>query len=255
MIRTFLRETYLLLKQELIIVMRNPFWIFFGLFQPVVYLLLFAPLLNGVTGSAGFPGANAIQFFAPGLLIMNAMMNAGYAGFSLLDKVTAGVLERLRVTPISRLSLVLGLVLVNAVTLLLQSILLVAVSMLMGLTVSASGLLVLLCLLLLIGTAMASASYSLALIIKDGGILAGAVGFFNMPFMLLSGVMLPMNFAPKFLRALAQCNPFYHAVNAARALLDGDITNWSVMASLIAFALLAVLALAWFIRMMQEAVS
>ena len=162
MVRTFARETYLLLKQELIIVMRNPFWIFFGLFQPIVYLLLFAPLLNGVSGSAGFPGSNAIQFFAPGLLIMNAMMNAGYAGFTLLDKITSGVLERLRVTPISRLALVLGLVLVNAVTLLIQSILLVGVSMFMGLTISAIGLLVLLVLLLLIGTAMASASYSMA---------------------------------------------------------------------------------------------
>lgn len=255
MIKISIRETYLLLKQELIIVMRNPFWIFFGLFQPVVYLLLFAPLLNGVSGSAGFSGANAIQFFAPGLLIMNAMMNAGYAGFTLLDKVITGVLERLRVTPISRLSLVLGLVLVNAITIVIQSMLLVGVSVLMGLTVSITGLLILLILLLLIGTAMASASYTLALILKDGGILSGSISFFNMPLMLLSGVMLPINFAPAFLQILAHCNPFYYAVNAARALLGGSFVDSSIVIALVVFTFLAALALAWFINMMQEAVS
>lgn len=255
MINKFIRETYLLLKQELIIIIRNPFWIFFGLFQPVIYLLLFAPLLKGISGMQGFGGSNAIQFFAPGLLIMNAMMNAGYAGFTLLEKVTAGVLERLRVIPISRLSLVLGLVLVNAVTLLLQSVLLVGVSMLMGLTISVPGFLILLMLLLLIGTAMGSASYAMALIIKDGGILAGAVGFFNMPLMLLSGIMLPMSFAPNFLQIVARLNPFFHAVNAARALLDGALCNSSIIVAIIAFMLLAIASLAWFIKMMQEAVA
>ena len=253
--KQFFKETCILLKQELLIVVRNPFWIFFGLFQPIVYLLFFAPLLNGVASSSGLPGNNAIQFFAPGLLIMNAMMNAGYAGFTLLDKITSGFLERLRVTPINRLSLVLGLVLVNTITLIIQSILLVGVSMILGLKISVSGFLILLMLLLLIGTAMASASYGLALIIKDGGILSGAISFFNMPLMLLSGVMLPMNFAPKFLQMIAKLNPFYHAVNAARILIEGPQVAISILIAFIAFGCMALLALWWFIRMMREAVS
>jgi len=67
--------------------------------------VLFAPLLNGVAGVPGFPARNAIQFFAPGLLIMNVLFSAGFEGFTLQDKVDSGFLERLRVTPISRLSL------------------------------------------------------------------------------------------------------------------------------------------------------
>ncbi len=90
---------------------RNRFWIFHGLFQPIIYLLLFGPLLNGVSATRGLPGGSAIQFFAPGLLIMNALFSAGFEGFSLQDKVDSGFLERLRVTPISRLSLALGFIL------------------------------------------------------------------------------------------------------------------------------------------------
>ena len=254
--KNFIKETLILLKLELLIVLRNPFWIFFGLFQPVVYLLFFSPLLGGIANlPGGFGGSSSIQLFAPGLLIVNAMMNAGYAGFALLDKVTSGFLERLRVAPINRLSLVLGLVLVNAITLVFQSILLVAFSLVFGLKVSLIGLLILLVLLLLIGTAMASASYSLALIMRDGGTLAGSIGFFNQPLMLLSGSILPMNFAPQLLQQIANFNPFYHAVNASRALIDGVLSDWSILVAFIVFAILAACTLSWFIKMMREAVS
>lgn len=75
-----MRDIYLITKNELLVTMRNPFWILRGLFQPIVYLVLFAPLLNGVAGTRGFPATNAIQFFAPGLLIMNALFSAGFEG-------------------------------------------------------------------------------------------------------------------------------------------------------------------------------
>ena len=43
-----IRDAWLILKHELLVTAREPFWIFFGLFQPVVYLLLFAPFLSGI---------------------------------------------------------------------------------------------------------------------------------------------------------------------------------------------------------------
>jgi ABC-2 type transport system permease protein len=57
-----LMDTYLLGKNELIVQVRNPLWLVFGLFQPVVYLLLFAPFLTGIAKTPGFPTGNAIQF-------------------------------------------------------------------------------------------------------------------------------------------------------------------------------------------------
>lgn len=250
-----IKETLILLKLELLIVLRNPFWIFFGLFQPIVYLLLFSPLLGGISNLQGGSGYSAIQFFAPGLLIVNAMMNGGYAGFTLLEKVSSGFLERLRVTPINRLSLILGLVLVNAISLVFQSILLVGCSLFFGLKVPFLDFLMLIGLLLLIGTAMASASYSLALIMRDAGTLSGSIGFFIQPLMLLSGSLLPMNFAPQTLQILAKANPFYHAVNAARFLLEGSLTHSSILIAFISFAFCAAASLWWFIKLMREAVS
>src|ERR1017187_4962173 len=115
-----MRDTYLITRNELLVTIRNPFWLFQGLLQPVIYLVLFAPLLNGVSSVRGFPSSNAIQFFAPGLLIMNALFSAGFEGFTLRDRVLSGFLERLRVTPVSRLSLALGFILQSSATLIFQ---------------------------------------------------------------------------------------------------------------------------------------
>jgi ABC-2 type transport system permease protein len=250
-----LRDTYLIMINELRITIRGPFWILHGLFQPVIYLLLFGPLLNGVTEARGFPSANAIQFFAPGLLIMNALFSAGFAGFSLQDKVDCGFLERLRVTPVNRIALALGLILVSSIELLIQSTVLVLASLFFGLVFDPAGVALLVVLILLIGVTMASVSFSLALVTREGGALAGVTNTFILPLMILSGVMLPISFGPPIIQTLARFDPFFYAVDAARALIEGGLANGEVLAAFAVFAALSALCLAVFIRAMREAVA
>jgi ABC-2 type transport system permease protein len=250
-----MRDTYLIMINEIRVTFRNPFWIFHGLIQPVIYLLLFGPLLNGVSATRGFPSDNAIQFFAPGLLIMNALFSAGFVGFSLQDKVDCGFLERLRVTPVSRLALAMGLILVSSIELLCQSVVLVLCALFFGLRFDPAGGLLLVVLILLIGVAMASISFTLALITREGGMLAGVTNTFVLPLLILSGVMLPVSFGPPIIQALARIDPFLYAVNAARALMEGAISDAAVVEAFLIFAVLSVVALAVFIRNMREAVA
>lgn len=250
-----MRDIYLITLNELRVTMRNPFWSVSGLFQPIIYLLLFGPMLNGIAGAHGLPGGNAIQFFAPGLLIMNALFGAGFEGFTLRDKLDSGFLERLRVTPISRLSLALGFILQSSVNLVIQSAALILCSVFFGLRLDALGAAALVVLIILIGITMASLSYRLALVIREGGILAGIINTFVLPAMILSGIMLPVSFGPPIIRALARLDPFLYAVNAARALINGDLADPSVVAAFALFALLSIVTLAIFIRGMREAVA
>jgi ABC-2 type transport system permease protein len=250
-----MRDTYLITMNELLVTMRNPFWIFRGLFQPVIYLLLFGPLLNGVAGTRGFPTTNAIQFFAPGLLIMNALFSAGFEGFTLQDKIDSGFLERLRVTPISRLSLALGFILQSSITLLIQSIALIICALFFGLKVDLAGMVTLVFLILLIGVTMASVSFCLALITREGGVLAGITNTFILPLLILSGVMLPISFGPPIIQAIARLDPMLYAVNGARALINGNLTDSSIPVAFAVFVALSLIALALFIRTMREAVA
>src|ERR1700749_2621583 len=251
-----MRDIYLITMNEIRVTIRNPFWAFSGLFQPIIYLLLFGPLLNGVAGVRGFPGGgNAIQFFAPGLLIMNALFGSGFEGFTLRDKLDSGFLERLRVTPISRLSLALGFILQTSINLVVQSILLLIVALFFGLKFDLLGALILLVLIVLIGITMASVSYRLGLVIREGGIMAGIVNTFILPAMILSGIMLPISFGPPINQMPARIDPFYYAVNASRVLIEGNIGDPSVATALAVFAVLAALCLGIFIRGMREAVA
>lgn len=250
-----MRDMFLITMNEIRVTIRNPFWAFSGLFQPIIYLVLFGPLLNGVATTRGFPGGNAIQFFAPGLLIMNALFGSGYEGFTLRDKLDSGFLERLRVTPISRLYLALGFILQTSINLVWQSILLLVVALFFGLKFDPLGALVLLVLIVLIAITMASVSYRLGLIIREGGIMAGIVNTFILPAMILSGIMLPISFGPPIIQMAARFDPFYYAVNASRVLIDGHIGDPSVALALAIFAILAALCLGIFIRGMREAVA
>lgn len=250
-----LTETYLIARNELLLQVRDPLWLFFGLFQPIVYLTLFSPFLKGIAGAPGFPSSNAIQFFAPGLLIMNVLFNAAFAGFGLIDKLRSGFIERLRVTPVSRLALVLGFVLRVPVVLLVQSGILLIAALLFGLKINLFGTLILGALVVLIGIMMASLSYTIALIVKEEGTLAAVTNFFTLPLLLLSGVMLPLTFAPPLLQTIAKLDPFAYAVDASRALINGSTADSSILTAFAVFMTLTVITLSWFIRVMREAVA
>ena len=250
-----MRDIYLITLNEIRVTMRNPFWTVSSLFQPIMYLVLFGPLLNGIAGTGGLPGGNAIQFFAPGLLIMNALFGSAFEGFTLRDKLDSGFLERLRVTPISRLSLALGFMLQSCLNLIIQSVVLIACSFLFGLTLDPVGAIILVFLIVLIGITMSSISYRLGLMIREGGILAGIVNTFVLPMMILSGIMLPISFGPPILQFIARFDPFLYAVSASRALVNGALFDSSIPIAFAVFAVLAVTTLAIFIHGMREAVA
>ncbi len=237
------------------VTMRDPLWLVQGLFEPVIYLVLFAPLLNGVAHAPGFPSRNAIQFFAPGLLIMNAMFGSGFEGFTLRDKILSGFLERLRVTPVSRLSLALGFIFESSFTLIVQSTILILCSLVFGLRLQPLGALAVLVLVVLIGITMAAVSYCLGLVIRQGGVLAGVINTYALPLLILSGVMLPVSFGPPLIQMLARFDPFYYAVEASRALINGPWSDPAIPAAYGIFGVLAVAALGLFIHAIREAVA
>lgn len=254
--KKFLTDTFIIGKNELLIQLRNPLWLFFGLFQPVVYLVLFSPFLSGIANSPGFTGGSAIQFFAPGLLIMNVMFGASFAGFGLIDQLRSGFIERIRVTPVSRMAIAIGFVLRSPVVILIQGAILTFIAWLFfGLHISFVGILILALLLAVIGITMASLSYTIALIVKDEGTLAAVTNFFTLPLLLLSGVMLPVAFAPKILQTIALFDPFAHAVDASRSLMNGNLSDPSILIAFVVFIVLGALTLNWFIRSLREAVA
>jgi ABC-2 type transport system permease protein len=239
------RDTRLIFLRSLQITLRNPVWIIFGLFQPLCFFLLFAPLLDKLVGNPGFGSESALVIFTPGLLIMTAMYATAFVGFNLIDDIRSGVIERFRVTPINRVALLLGRSLRDVFFLVIQSIFLLVLAWLFGLTASLLGILLSLGLVILVGFSISVISYSCALILKSEDSLAPFLNFFILPMQLLAGATLPLTLAPNWLKRIAFFNPLSHAVSAARALFKGSYTDTTVLWGFGVMLLVAIVAFYW----------
>ena len=217
----FMRDTWLVFGRYVMVLLRNPAWMIIGVLQPILYLVLFAPLLKSLATTRGFPAGGAYNVFVPGLLIQLGLFGASGVGFGLIAELRAGVIERFRVTPVSRFALLLGRALRDILTLLVQSLMLLLLSIPFGLQLTASGLIVMLALVALIGLGMASLAYAAALALKDEDSYAPLIFTLSLPLLLLSGVLLPLSLAPDWLQHVAQGNPLSYAVIAARDLFNG----------------------------------
>ena len=153
-----LRDTWLVFGRYFGLFIRNPLWVAVGVVQPLLYLLLFAPLLGPLNKVPGFPTGGAYNVFVPGLLVQLGLFGAAAVGFSLIAELRAGVIERLRVTPVSRVSLLLGRALRDILSITVQSLILILMALPFGLSVNPLGVVVVLALIALIGLFTASIS-------------------------------------------------------------------------------------------------
>src|SRR5216684_188325 len=192
--------------------LRNPVWVIIGVIQPVFYLILFAPLLESIAKSPGFPSGGAYNVFVPGLLIQLGLFGASGVGFGLIAELRSGVIERMRVTPVSRFALLLGLM-------------------------------------------MTPVSYAVALWLRSEDSFAPLIFTVSLPLLLLSGVLLPLSFAPAWLRAIAAANPLAYAVDASRAIFNNQLSDPSIGIAVAIMVVLASIAISFAARAFGRAVA
>ena len=208
-----LNDIGLLFKRYALQLLRDPVWLFVGLSTPVLYLLLFTPLLNHLP----LPGAgkgHAIDGFLPGILALQAFASGAGPGFGTIFELKSGLTERLRVTPASRLALLLGPVLFATVAMYFFDLLLVLVGILFGFDARWAGLGILVVLLGLLMVTMASFSVALAIVTKEISAFASVVTGLNLPVLLLAGVLLPISLG----RVAESTGPFQPSLLLGRSI-------------------------------------
>ncbi|MGW5054927.1 ABC transporter permease [Actinokineospora sp. NPDC004072] len=251
-----LRDTWLIFHRGMVLSLRNPAWIGIGLMQPMLYLFFFGPLLERITESTpGFPPGTAWQILTPALIIQIALFGSSFVGFALLADLRTGVVERLRVTPASRMALLLGRVLRDAAQAVVQAVvILVLAYFVFDLRASAGAIALTLVIVGLMAVTLASCSYALALRLKDEDAFPAVLNTVLMPVLMLSGIFIPITqgLAPAWLYELSRWNPFTHVVDIERASFRGDFTVDALLTgSLVLFAM-TVLALLWGMRTFQR---
>ncbi|WP_158880831.1 ABC transporter permease [Amycolatopsis anabasis] len=217
---------------------RNPAGLLFTMAQPLVFLLLFGPLL---TGQPGVGGSSPWQWFVPGILVMLGLFGTSSAGYFLLIELGSGSLERMLVTPLNRAAMLVGRTLKEVSMLLAQAVLIVVAVLPFGFRLYPLGALAGMLVLALFGLGLGALSFALAIAArKQETLFYGVQQILLFPLLLLSGVLLPIDAAPGWLRGLSAANPVTYIVDAERELFAGTFSAAALYGAISAAAIAAV---------------
>jgi hypothetical protein len=111
---------------------RQPWYVAITLVQPVIWLLLFGALFKRVVEIPGFGGGDYVDFLTPGIVVMTALFTAGWSGMSVIEDLNRGVMDRFLVSPVSRGSLIAGRLGQLAITIAIQSLVVVGLALAVG---------------------------------------------------------------------------------------------------------------------------
>lgn len=227
-----LNHTLFMTIRQLRIFARQPVYIAFTLFQPMIYLFLFGALFQRVADIPGFGGGSYISFLTPGIVVMSAVFGGGWAGMGIIEDIDRGVIDRFLVTPASRLAIIAGRVLSLSLITTIQSIVIVLIGIAIGANYPGGipGLLVLFLVSVLLAAPFGALSCGLALLARKEESVIAAVNFVQLPLTFLASIFMANDLMPGWMQLVARLNPVNWAIEAARQALSIS-PDWAVVAS------------------------
>jgi len=178
----------------------------------------------GLTLPIKFNNTNYINYITPGILVMT-MLFASLAGGSLLifDKML-GFLNKFLALPTPRESILFGKILFITFRGIIQSTVILALALFLGVKIqNLTGIFLIYLVLFIFGILFSSISTTIALVVDDHDGYAAVNSMISMPLFFTSSALMPYEMMPSWLRILASLNPVSYAIDTARALFAGNI--------------------------------
>lgn len=241
---TLLSDTRYLFIRYLKKLVRTPILLFFSLFQPILFLLLFTQLLTRLTNFPGIlpPGVSYLEFATAGILLQNAFGSALQSGNSIVLDIDSGYLQKMLVTPVSRPAILLGRLSSDAFRVVIQTAIILGLAYALGANVNTGfiGILLIFFTLAFFGLAWSGISLAIGMRTRSSETVFAIGGFITFPLLFLSPALFPTSFLPTWVQDVSMFNPVSYAVNASRAfMINGYI--WSTI--LPAWGVIALVAL------------
>jgi ABC-2 type transport system permease protein len=224
-IAEFLQETLALTKRLFIQLYRRPSTLIAGLVQPLMWLVLFGALFQNAPEIFLGEGTRYSQFVGAGIIVFTAFGGALNAGLPVMFDREFGFLNRLLVAPlVSRMSIVMASALFITSMSLVQTLMIIAVSALLGTALpNLASLGLVLSIILMLVVAVTAVSLGLAFALKGHIELLAVIFVTNLPLLFASTALAPLSFMPTWLQTIACLNPLSYAIEPIRyAYLHGD---------------------------------
>lgn len=233
----------------------NAMFIFWDLFYPLGYLLVFGIGVNASLGfTTGLEGVSYNAFFLAGVLGMASFGIASNTAWSFFLDRDNGIFYEMLTYPISRSQYLVGKVLFNVGIALVQSLITVGLaSLVLGVDVRVDRLP-----LVMLGTAIGTAGWFFfyaifALRIRANDVFNTVTSVFYFVFLFASSMFYPLDPLPRLLRIAALANPITWQIDLLRYATIGIGSGPAIALESAAFVGFTLVAFATAIRSLEDA--
>lgn len=250
-------ESSVLWARNMVKLFRVPFLLFFSLFQPLLFLILFSQVFSSLARVPGFAYDSYLQFLAPSIVALTALNSAFQSGMGMVNDLDDGMLDKFLIAPIRRSSILLGKLAADGTRMVAQALIIVGVAFLMGtrFETGLGGILLMVVLSALFGVAWAGLSNVVALRTRNAELTMLIGVLITFPVLFLSTAFMPLALLPDWLETVAVFNPITYLVDALRALVNEGWLWREVAESLAVTAALAVLTMTAATRSFRRAIG
>ena len=232
----------------------NITFVFWDLFYPLCYLLVFGV---GVTSALGTPlsapGINYNSFFLAGVLGMASFGIASNSSWSFFMDRDNGIFYEMLTYPMSRSEYLLGKVLFNIFIAIIQAVITLALgTWLLGIRLRFD-LLPILAVTIIFGTAGWFFFYTIfALKIRRNDIFNSVTSVFYFVFLFASSMFYPLDPLPRWFRTIGLANPITWQVDLLRYGSIGLGTPRTLIFEAAAFGIFVLVCFAYAVRSLKQ---
>jgi ABC-2 type transport system permease protein len=224
-----------LARRSVVRTLRQPAMVVPSLVFPMILLAINSSGLDSATQLPGFPTDSYFQFALAIPFVQGALFSANSAGTNVANDIETGFLNRLSLTPLRRVSLMMGQLAGILALGLIQAVTFVVIGVVVGSGIAAGvgGALVIIALSLVISLAFGLIGAFVALRTGSGEAVQGVFPLFFAA-LFLSSMSLPRDLIQTdWFRTVATWNPVSYMLEAIRSLV---ITGWDAEALALGFA-------------------
>jgi ABC-2 type transport system permease protein len=208
-----LRKIYGLWLREVIRYWREKSRIISSLIMPLLWLLVFGSGMR----SMALSGTQSYQtYIFPGIIGMTLLFTSVWSGISIIWDREFGFFKEIMVAPVSRTSIVIGKALGSGTSALIQGIILLPLSFLVGIHLSPLSVLILIPTMILISIGLVCIGLLIASVITSMEGFNFIMSLVIMPMFFISGALFPLTSAPNWLKGFSYVNPLTYGVDVLR---------------------------------------
>jgi ABC-2 type transport system permease protein len=216
-ITNWLSDGWITTRRNLIKIKRVPDILVFTTLQPIMFVLLFSYVYEGVID---IPGSSYKEFIMAGIFAQTVVFGSTYSGSAMAQDLKDGIIDRFRTLPMSPSAVLVGRtngdLLINAISMAVM----MATGFVVGWRIRSSLLEALgaVALLLLFAYALSWVMAFLGMSVRSPEVINNVSFLILFPLTFLSNAFVPSASLPAPLRVFAEYNPVSALVQAARNL-------------------------------------